>query len=125
MKKIWLLAAIALLMLVLLSPAWADGPRQNASPVTTVLSNYAATDTYNNITFEYPTRDLRIKNNRSDMYLYVDLTSATNTDNYNRCYYLEPDGELFLYDFMTTGISLIWASPAVVKASDVTVLSVF
>lgn len=81
--------------------------RQNASPVTVGVNSNS---TYSNITFPFEARDVIVENNDSTAYIYVDPTSNTNTEYKNDCYLLGPDEELYLGDFRTIGISILYDS---------------
>ena len=81
-----------------------SGLSANASPVIVGVNTSA---TYKNITFPYPTRNLMIENNDSADYVYVDVKSDTNTSSKSSCYLLGPDDTLELFDFVTSGISIL------------------
>ena len=122
MKRIFVMILVSVFLMA--GIAYAQ-PKSNASPATVVLTYESTTSLYKNITFPYPTRDLVVRNNRSDRYVYVDVHSDSNATDTSSCYLLAPETSLELYDYITDGITLIWASPPVVSASDVSVLSVY
>ena len=103
MKKIVLLIVVLLFGLINIVYAQSN-ITANASPATVGVNT---TTTYVNITFPYPTRNLLIQNNDSADYVYVDLKSDTNTVNISSCFLLAPNEEINLFDFITSGISIL------------------
>ena len=101
MKKVLILAVVGILLFGNVCYAQLT---QNASPVTVELTGAT---TYKNITFNYPTRSIIIKNEDADSYVFVDLLSASNTSDTAKCSPLKYGEEIALYDFITIGISIL------------------
>lgn len=97
-------SALMLCGLMLFGYVYAASLTSNASPVQVRVDG---TTQYQNITFEYPTRNLTIYNNDSAQYIFVDLTSDTNTNDRGRCIAIGPGDWLDFYDFNTNGISIL------------------
>lgn len=116
--------ALVLCGLLFFGYVYAASYKSNASPVIVALTNRSTTSLYKNITFSYPTKDLIVRNN-SGRYIYVDVHNDDNTTDTAKCFLLAPGQPLELYDYVTNGISLIYASPPMVTASDISILSVY
>lgn len=115
---------IAMIILILsVNFSWAQ-IKHGASPMTTYVN---ATTTYRNITFPYNTRDLIIQNNDSTAYVYVDVMNSDKTTPAG-CFLLGPGNELNLYDYITSGISLVYDNVEFstdTEASPISVLAVY
>ena len=101
MKRVLILVLCGLLFS---GYAYAAALTRNASPVIVTLDS---TTTYRNITFPFQTDNLNIINGDANDAIWVDVTSASNTNDIGKCF-LVPAGEtLDLYNFATDGISIL------------------
>ena len=116
------------MILICLISAQAYAFKGNASCVTVELINIAS----RGIVFSPPTRDLNIRNNDADDYIWVDLKSSIHGIDgffdYAKCMLIAPGDDVTLYDFLTDGITII-KDPGTygssVGASPVSVESIF
>jgi hypothetical protein len=65
---------------------------------------------YKNITLTPGSRTINITNEDANDKVWVDVHSATNTSETEKCFLLGPGNSLDLYDYSTDGLSFIYDS---------------
>ena len=121
MKRVFIGAIIFMFMIGIVYAEM----KSNASPVLVCVNSISPK--YKQITFDYPTRDLIIYNNDAHDNVYVDVKHSNNVSDTGAGVLLTAGNSLELYDFITSGITIIYDSVFSTRgeASPISVIAVY
>lgn len=105
MKKLFILFILLSIFINSTVYAAGNGLTANASPATVgVNSNVTSVS----VPFTFMSRNLIVINNDTTAYVYIDTNDSTNTSAIGECFLLGPGKELDLYDFISSGVSILY-----------------